>query len=35
LVYILNDEEPKIRHDPKKTSELILKCVQWIPFQKR
>ncbi len=28
LVYIINDEEPKIRHDPKKTSELILKCVQ-------
>ncbi|KUK83881.1 MAG: Uncharacterized protein XD96_0128 [Petrotoga mobilis] len=28
LVYIVNDEEPKIRHDPKKTSELILKCVQ-------
>ncbi|RAO99912.1 hypothetical protein PW5551_00555 [Petrotoga sp. 9PW.55.5.1] len=26
LVYLIDDEEPKVRHDPKKTSEMIMKC---------
>lgn len=28
LIYIINKEKPIVRHDPKKTSELILKCLQ-------